>query len=479
MGLTNNLSFIKNRKILLLFTAAISLIFGIISFSWIFWLIFDLFLSFILIIYFSNELRDSSNIHFVSITFLVIYALPSIVLILLGEIQLDNEDTYLLFSLINIGMLGYTLGALTAKKAFSFEKKENTKISRKINDFFWLTYRYRYLLALISGIVILIYGIMPLGMKYLESIAFRKETSGTTLYLKSSIPMIFSPLTIMMISIIGDLRKKQKITFLSYLLIATVILSIIAGYRVWILALFGCLLIAFQPFLRKIRYLIPIIAIPAFAAVLIMSGAVRYARSGTTISENLKNAYEYFMKFNSFGYRFLDFYHGNLSVPFNTFIDVVKNVPNPIEFDYSAPINDFSVLIPKILYPDRPLTYSEWYVKIFEPKTFKIGGGRTFYIIGFGYLFAGPIGVLIYLFLFGTLFELMNKLFRLVNDAAGQFLYSYFFVHIISFVSGCGFFGFIKTAIVLYWFIPIFLLFLFIFIINFLNFTRLIPIPSK
>ncbi len=112
--------------------------------------------------------------------------------------------------------------------------------------------------------------------------------------------------------------------------------------------------------------------------------------------------------------------------PFSTFIHLIKHIPQNISFDYYAYVNDLSLIIPKIIYPGRPLPYNEWYVKTFEPELFAVGGGKTFYVLGFGYLFAGLIGVFIHLFLFGILFEWLNKVFRMIGSAAGIFCIAIF-----------------------------------------------------
>jgi len=162
----------------------------------------------------------------------------------------------------------------------------------------------------------------------------------------------------------------------------------------------------------------------------------------------------------------------SLNSPFSTFITIIKNIPQNINFDYSAYIKDFSLLIPKTIYSKRPLPYNQWYVKTFEPEIFQIGGGKTFYVLGFGYLFAGHIGVLIHLFLFGALFEWLRKFFKMINGAAGLFLYSYFFIQLVKFAVSAGFIVFIKTSLFLDFFIPIILLFIFTLVINSLNLKK-------
>jgi len=465
--LSKKLYLFKNYKILFIL-AIISFLTGFISLQWQFWLIFGIVLYIILIIYFSKEFRDLMNIHVAALSILFLHAVPSTILILGGKIPLNNNDRLMLFSSISIGLIGYTFGVLFLKKLLFFEKKENTKLSKKLNMLFWLAYKYRYLLAFTSGIFLFHWGFTP--MSYTESVIYRMETPGVIQYFNSLIPTVFSVLAVAMISIIGDLNKHRKLSWLSYILIILVILSIVAGHRIWIIALFACLMLAFQPYLKR-RHILLIIIL-AIIMFFIISGGVRYARSGATFTENLKNFYEYFLNIKNVSFASLTWGWSDFTAPFSTFITLIKNIPQNIDFDYLAPIKDFSLLIPTVIYSDRPLPPAQWYVKTFEPEIFRRGGGLTFYVIGFGYLFAGPLGVLIYLFLFGVLFEWLNKFFRMVGGTAGLFLYSYFFVALFSFVRGGGIIVFIKTAIIMNWFIPIFLLFLFILILDSMNFKR-------
>jgi len=465
-------NFVKNHRILFI-SLVISLLCGVISQYWQFWLIFGIILYIILIIYFSKEFKDLLNIHVVALSLIILHAIPSTILILQGEIPLDNDESLRLFAAISIGLISYTFGALFLKKLFSFEKKEDTQLSKKLNALFWLAYKYRYILAFISGLVILYWGLMPMSMSYKESVVYRMETPGVIQYFSSLIPLVFSVLIVAMISIIGDAKKYKKLSWLSYLLITLVILSIIAGHRIWIIALFACLMLVFQPYLKRRHMLI--IVILAFFMVFVISGGVRAARGGESIEENLKNFYEYFVNIKNMNLTDLMWGWSDFTVPFSTFITLVKNIPQNINFDYSAPIKDFSLLIPTIIYPERPLPLTKWYVKTFEPEIFERGGGLTFYVIGAGYLFAGPIGVLLLLFLFGALFEWLNKFFKMVGGVAGLFLYSYFFISLFLFVRSGEFFAFIKNALIMYFLIPLFLLFLFVLILNSLRLKKYKP----
>lgn len=464
-----NLHFVKKDGISFVFII-ISLLCGIISLQWQFWLIFGIVLYIILVIYFSRELRNLLNIHVVALSLIILYALPSIILIIYGKILLNNDESLRLFFSISLGLLGYAFGVLFLKKLLSFEKKENTKLSKKLNMLFWIAYKYRYVLAFISGVVIICWGFFPMSMSYKESVTYRMETPGVIIYFNSLITLVFSVLIVAMISIIGDINKYRKLSWLSYLLIILVILSIVTGHRAWIIALFVCLMLAFQPYLKR-RHILLIIIL-AFFMIFIISGGIRAARVGGSFTENLRNFSEYFSNVKNRSFTDLMWGWSDFTAPFSTFITLVKNIPQRINFDYSAYIKDFSLLIPTVIYPERPLPYNQWYVKTFEPEIFRRGGGLTFYVIGFGYLFAGPIGVLIHLFLFGALFEWLNKIFKMIGSSAGLFLYSYFFIQLFSFVVGCGFFVVLKNSLILNFFIPIFLLFLFIIFLDSLNLKR-------
>jgi len=303
-----------------------------------------------------------------------------------------------------------------------------------------------------------------MGMSYVESVAYRMETPGVVQYVNSLMGAVFAVLMVAMISIIGDVKRYRKLSWFSYLLIGLVILNIIGGHRSIIISLFICLLLAFQPYLKR-RHIM-LILILSFVMVFTISGGIRYARTGTTFNQKAENLYVYFSQVKSVKSLFWGL--SDFIEPFSTFITLIENIPENIPFDYNAYIKDFSLLIPTIIYPDRPLPYNKWYVKTFVPEMFARGGGFTFYVIGFGYLFAGVIGVMITLFLFGALFELLNNFFRMIGDAAGLFLYASFFINLQAFVVGCGFIVFIK-GLLMNFFAPLFLLFLFILFLDLLK----------
>lgn len=445
------------------FIVLIAILCGIASQSWQFWLIFEIVLCVVLVTYFSKGFRDLLNIHSVATGLIVLYSLPSTIMILQGKIELSDNELLVLFSTISIGLIGYTFGVLF-KRSVSFGKRNRLRLSKKINTLFWLAYKYRHVLVVFVCIVLLFEGFMSGGMSYRESVVYRMETTGVIIYFNSLVSTVFSPLIVGMISIVGDLNKYRRLSWLSYLLIVLIILSIIGGHRIWIIALFACLMLAISP--RLSRKSLILLVVLSFFLTFLISGAVRYSRSGKSFTEIAMKFHEYSLNVKTKSLSDLMWGWSSFNVPFLTFIPLIKNIPRNINFDYYAYVNDLSLIIPKIIYPERPLPYNKWYVKTFEPEIFERGGGKTFYILGFGYLFAGLIGVFIHLFLFGILFECLNKVFRMIGSAAGLFLYSYFFIGLLKFVVGYGLFVFIKANLVLNFFIPISLLFLFVLILD-------------
>lgn len=448
---------VSQRKICVLAVIAIFLM-STVSIYWQFWLLLDVFLAILLIMFFSNQFRNIFNIHSVVISLIVLYALPSSISILQGEIEMSGDKRLTLFSSFAACFIGYLFGVLFFRCLFPFRKRKVGLLPKKINALFWITYKHRYTLAIFVCIMLAFRGFLPRGMSYRESVTYRAETTGVIRYFNALLPTIFSSLMIAMVSITGDLSRRKRLSWLSYLLITLVALSIIGGHRIWIIAIFACLMLCFQPYLKR-RHMICIV-VTAFFATFIISGIVRYARRGETFSATAKNFQEYFVNIKDMSFKELMWKWNTFTLPFSTYLTIIENIPENVNFDYFAYIKDASFLIPTVLYPNRPLPHNIWYVKTFEPEFYHRGAGKTFYVLGFGYLFAGVPGVFVHLFLFGTLFEWLRRFFETLGTAASLFLYSYFFVQLLKFTVGYGFIVFVKNSIVLDYFVPIFLLFL-------------------
>jgi hypothetical protein len=468
MNLIFDNCFVKKIKVLI-FSFSLIIFLNILAFFWWFWFIFSFFCFFLLVVYYSKGLRNISNIHLVALGLMMLHAFPSIFLILQGEINLEDQGRLILFSSIVVGLVGYFFGSFFLKKSFNFPKSINLNLSKRLNYLFWLVYKYRYIVAAIAITLVYFLGSTPMSMSYSESIQYRMETPGAVQYLNALIPSIFSVLMITMLVIVGDMKRIGRLSFLSILLIGIVFLEIIGGHRMWIISLLACLIINFQSRLNN-KYIL-IIAVTFIFLSFVISGGVRFARSGGSFTKNLNNFYDYFLNVGEMDFNSLVWGWSDFIVPFSTFIDVIKNVPEEIGFKFLLPFEDFSLFIPTIIYPNRPLPIAEWYVKNFKPEVYARGGGRTFFTIGTGYVFAGHIGVFLYLFLFGVLFELIRKFLKGVGSPVNIFLYSYFFSNLFSFARGGEFFVFIKKIIIDF-LIPLLLLSLFVIFLDFFRIKK-------
>jgi len=202
--LVKKLNFAKDYKIAIVFVV-ISILCAACSLCWQFWLLFEVSLCAMAVIYFSKRFHDLLNIHAVVTGLIVLYSIPSTILILQGKIELSADQRLALFSSICIGLFAYVVGVLFLKKAVFFEKRKNTKLSKRANRLFWLAYRYRYVLTFILCIILIYRGFMPRGMSYTESVSYRIKTTGAVGYLNLLIPTVFSALLVGMISIIDIL----------------------------------------------------------------------------------------------------------------------------------------------------------------------------------------------------------------------------------------------------------------------------------
>jgi len=416
--------FYKNKKATLISISILVLATVLLAISgtlyWQFWLILDIFLYLILAIYFIRGYLSFLNIHLIVVTLIILYALPSVISIIRGTIAVDNHQLLVILSSIGIGLIGYFVGVIVFRGVFPSHGTTDSRLSQKINTLFWLAYKYRYILAAVSVLLFFQRGFMS----YTESIVYRMETTGFTDYTRALPTLVFSVLLVAIISIVGDLSKNKKLSLLSYVLIAFTVFSTISGTRTWIISIGACLALSIFLYPKK-RIKIRHVFLLALAAIIVYGVvvAIPWARSGTTALENIRNFPSYFLT-----PQVLNIMNVGEFASFESFITIVKNIPQNMGFHYDAYISDFLLLIPTTLYSHRPLPPAQWYTQTFYPEAFSRGLGMGFYVIGFGYLFAGPIGVLIHLFLFGLLFEALNKLFRKAG-VAGLFRRRVFRLH--------------------------------------------------
>lgn len=100
-------------------------------------------------------------------------------------------------------------------------------------------------------------------------------------------------------------------------------------------------------------------------------------------------------------YTFLEI--GEPATDFETFPFIVNEISNGMPFQWGrtyieAPL----ILIPRVLYPNRPLTASQWYTSKFFPDVAAQLGGRPLFFLGEAYLNFGVLGPPALMFLVGV-----------------------------------------------------------------------------
>lgn len=100
-------------------------------------------------------------------------------------------------------------------------------------------------------------------------------------------------------------------------------------------------------------------------------------------------------------YTFLEI--GEPATDFETFPFIVNEISKGMSFRwgrtyFEAPL----ILIPRLLYPNRSLTASQWYVGKFFPEVAAQLGGRPLFFLGEAYLNFGVLGPLALMFLVGV-----------------------------------------------------------------------------
>jgi len=65
--------------------------------------------------------------------------------------------------------------------------------------------------------------------------------------------------------------------------------------------------------------------------------------------------------------------------------------------------------IPRVLYPDRPMMLSEWYVTTYHPDLAAQGGGMGFFFLAEAYLNFGVVGIVAAMTLAGVLFRIVTE----------------------------------------------------------------------
>lgn len=114
---------------------------------------------------------------------------------------------------------------------------------------------------------------------------------------------------------------------------------------------------------------------------------------------------------------------GEFVVPFETFPEMVRSVGTRVDPAYGATFLRAPLfVIPNVIYPDRPLPLTNWYMEEFYGGGFGLNQGRAFFFMSEGYLNFGPAGVILLLFAWGAFWGGVREYLRLGEGNPGSAL---------------------------------------------------------
>lgn len=114
---------------------------------------------------------------------------------------------------------------------------------------------------------------------------------------------------------------------------------------------------------------------------------------------------------------------GEFVVPFETLPEMVRSVGTRVPPTLGttflrAPL----FMVPSVIYPDRPLPLTNWYMAKFYGSGFGLNEGRAFFFMSEGYLNFGPAGIILLLFAWGAFWGAVREYVRLANGNPGSAL---------------------------------------------------------
>lgn len=119
------------------------------------------------------------------------------------------------------------------------------------------------------------------------------------------------------------------------------------------------------------------------------------------------------------------------------------------QFTYGQSVLDeWSTLLPRFIYPDRPLTLSEQFASVFYPGLLEAGGGMGLFILQEGYWALGVIGVFVTMLGFGYVVQTVYSVFLLnVRSTIAVLLYGFAYAPLVMSSVRSGITGSFKSAL--------------------------------
>lgn len=125
---------------------------------------------------------------------------------------------------------------------------------------------------------------------------------------------------------------------------------------------------------------------------------------------------------------------GEFSTTWLHFPEMMEKIAN-MELDYLFGLSYLQtplIFVPRILYPNRPLVLSEWYVSTYYSDIATEGGGMGFFFLGEAYLNFGVAGIFLLMFVAGILYRTAYIYLKIHYDPRVVLIYAAFISRIPS-----------------------------------------------
>lgn len=356
-------------------------------------------------------------------------------LYLIANAVILNNDDWLLLYQYTLVIFIFNLIMLITIRSNVFTNKKYIVLQRLDSVLDELTCNKKLIIFYIFMYALSVY--FHDWQSYEESVNYRLTTTGSEQILTMLPSLVF--LSASSFLLVMSAIRTRLFYILPFIVISSLLMTISVDRSAVITTIFSIYysLYRFEGVRIKIRYLI-IFAL-LFGVVIITVG---HSRSGNSAFENIELFWEILSHFKIENYNILGV--GEFYWPAHSIVSVLEELPT----DILLMSKELSILVPKIIWADRPLPAPESYMNILYPELFITGHGYGFNNVAFGYWWGGYIGLVLYAFLCGCFFKVINSII-ISYKVLGCFVFIVFFFNIFQFARGVSIVGLIKNAIFL------------------------------
>jgi len=200
-----------------------------------------------------------------------------------------------------------------------------------------------------------------------------------------------------------------------------VLLVLQVGIRRPLLGLLLASFAAWHYLVKKIPFTKAVLIAIIFGILLVLFAFVRQPIASYGFAAGIKHLID------NFEWSWFDLSRTEFGAPFKNLLDILEIVPDREGYLYGSSYwQSIENLLPRFMYPSRPLTLSEWYTKTFFSEEFvRAGGNMGFFIVSEAYINWGVIGVMIVMFSWGTLLKALYAYMRRdLHNTSALFVYS-------------------------------------------------------